>query len=72
MQQLDLDISGMSCGHCIARVKQALEATAGVRVESVKVGSAHLAFDPAVTTPERISAAVTGSGYVAHVAGAAA
>ena len=72
MRQLELDISGMNCGHCIARVTKALEAVPGVKIESVAIGSARVAFDPAVTTPEKVSAAVTESGYDTHIGDAAA
>lgn len=68
MKSLTLDVSGMSCGHCSMSVKLALESVAGVKVENVTTGSAKVEFDPAVTNPAAIAAAVTEAGYPAHAA----
>lgn len=68
MQKLTLDIEGMSCGHCVHAVKQALEQLDGVRVDEVKIGAAVLSYDPASVTSERIAQAVAAEGYA--VAGA--
>lgn len=43
-----LEISGMSCGHCVHAVKSALEALEGVRVEDVQMGSAIVDVDDSV------------------------
>jgi copper chaperone len=45
MAELHLEIDGMSCQHCVAGVKKALEGVAGVRIYSVKVGKADISFD---------------------------
>ena len=71
MQKLNIDISGMSCGHCVARVTKALQAP-GVTVESVDIGSAKVAYDPAVISPDAITQAVASAGYPAQVAQQAA
>ena len=63
MTRTTLQIDGMTCGHCVASVKRALEALDGVAVEQVAVGRATVAFDPAVATPERIARAVADAGY---------
>lgn len=63
MSSLELQIEGMSCGHCIASVKNALEAVAGTTVERVEVGSASVAYDPATTSAEAIESAVRTAGY---------
>lgn len=63
MQELTLSISGMSCGHCLNAVNQALAGLAGVRVDSVRMGRAEVHFDPAVTDTARIVAAVEDAGY---------
>jgi len=62
-----LEISGMSCDHCVARVKKALEGVAGVSEANVRVGRADVGFDPAVASIDAMAAAVTKSGYPAHV-----
>lgn len=69
MADLDLEISGMSCGHCVGRVSKALQAVPGVTVESVEIGSASVAFDPSLTNAAAIAQAVTAAGYEARVAG---
>ena len=65
MTPLALSISGMSCGHCLNAVRRALSDTPGVSVEAVRIGRAEVQYDPALTTPERIAAAVTDAGYEA-------
>jgi copper chaperone len=66
MERLTLNISGMSCGHCVGRVRAALESTAGVRVEGVEIGSATVMYDPAKVTIPAIAEAVTNAGYDAQ------
>jgi copper chaperone CopZ len=63
MQRVALTIEGMSCGHCVRAVDRALKALPGVQVEQVAVGSAVVAYDPAVVEPERIEAAISEEGY---------
>jgi copper chaperone CopZ len=67
MQSLTLQVEGMSCGHCLNAVSQALGRLPGVTVESVRVGRAELSFDPGVTTPARIQEAVEEAGYATAV-----
>lgn len=69
---LVLDIMGMSCDHCIARVRKALAGVAGVGDSDVRVGSARVEFDSAAVSADDIAAAVTRAGYPATVAGTAA
>ena len=65
MQDLILRIEGMSCGHCLNAVNQALNGHPGVRLGSVQMGRAELQFDPTITDPDRIVAAVEAAGYQA-------
>jgi copper chaperone CopZ len=58
----------MSCGHCVASVKKALEGLDGVTVEQVAVGTATVAYDPAVASPGKIAEAVSDAGYTASPA----
>ena len=53
----------MSCGHCVASVRKALDAVAGTTVERVGVGSASVAYDPAITSTAAIESAVRDAGY---------
>ena len=63
MAKVALKIEGMSCGHCVKAIDQALKSLAGVQVEQVNVGSAVVAYDPAAVQPAAIEAAVMEEGY---------
>lgn len=63
MEQLALQIDGMSCGHCIARVQKALARLDGVHVDRVEIGTARVAYDPERVSPRRIREAVEDAGY---------
>lgn len=63
MEKIAMKIQGMSCGHCLRAVNDALTGVEGVHVEQVNVGSAVIAYDPAVVKPEAIEAAVVEEGY---------
>ena len=68
MQKLALRITGMSCGHCVSRVTQALQALEGVALRSVEVGLAQLDFDPAKVAPQRIAQTIDDLGFEARTA----
>jgi copper chaperone CopZ len=68
MQQLDVTVRGMSCGHCVASVRQALEATDGITVDRVTVGSATVQYDPATVQPEHVVARIKEAGFDASIA----
>lgn len=63
MERINLQINGMTCGHCVASVKRALAQVGGASVESVNVGSAQVAYDPAATSPAGLGEAVRDAGY---------
>ncbi|MEO5816358.1 MAG: heavy-metal-associated domain-containing protein [Gemmatimonadaceae bacterium] len=63
MQELTMDISGMSCGGCVSNVRKALGALPGTRVDAVTVGSATVTYDASQTTPAAIAQAVSDAGY---------
>ena len=68
MQNVTLEITGMSCGHCVAAVGAALEAVPGVTVRDVRVGAATLALEPgAADAVGRAVRAVEDAGYDATV-----
>jgi len=67
MQTIHLTIEGMSCGHCVARVHRTLQDIEGVHVKSVTVGSADAEIDPALTSAEALTKAVSDAGYAASV-----
>jgi copper chaperone len=66
METVSLQITGMSCGHCVANVRRALDALDGVQVEQVGVGSASVAYDPSRTNRAAITKAVEEAGYAVH------
>ncbi len=70
MENLTLQIEGMSCGHCVSRVEKALSKLEGVDVRNVAVGSAEMSYDPSRVSPDKILEAVDGLGFEPHVAGA--
>ncbi|WP_330999885.1 cation transporter [Archaeoglobus neptunius] len=65
MKKVKLELSGLSCGHCIARVKAALE-KAGARVNEVNLNEAEIevAEDESV---EKYIQAVQEVGYAASL-----
>ena len=64
---LKLAITGMHCDACVRRVTTALQAVSGVGVDSVKVGSAQLTFDPSHATAQEIIASVERIGFSAQI-----
>lgn len=69
METLSLTIDGMSCGHCVKAVRQALEELPGVQVNQVAIGNATVAYDPEQVTRDAVKEAVADAGYQAHEAG---
>jgi copper chaperone CopZ len=63
--RVTIPIGGMTCGHCVRRVRDALAGLPGVTVEHVEVGLASVDMEPAVTSVERLVAAVRDLGYSA-------
>jgi copper ion binding protein len=63
METKTMRIDGMSCGHCVRAVRDALGEVPGVQVQRVDVGSVTVAYDPAVARPEQIADAVRDAGY---------
>ena len=66
MLPLILSIDGMSCGHCVSAVTDALSALEGVSLASIRIGRAELSYDAGKLTPDQIAAAVTEAGYRAR------
>lgn len=66
MQKIDWTVSGMTCGSCVRRVRTALEAQPGTVVDEVTVGHVTASYDPDVTTPAALQAALAAVGYTAE------
>jgi copper chaperone len=62
LKTLVLNVSGMSCDHCVMHVKKALLNLPGVRVEEVRVGKASVVIDDTVTQ-QALTQAVEKAGY---------
>ncbi|HEU4700563.1 MAG TPA: cation transporter [Gemmatimonadales bacterium] len=71
MKDATIHIEGMSCGHCLNAVNQALGQAPGVEVGSVQMGRATVRYDETVTDPARIAGAIEDAGYRATVTPAA-
>jgi Cu+-exporting ATPase len=67
---LDLDVTGMTCAACAARIQAVLGRLPGVRSAEVSfaTGSARVRLDPAITGTEQVIAAVARAGYGASPA----
>jgi len=65
---VNLAVGGMSCGHCVAAVREALAELPGVEVRPVAVGLASVAIDDAVTSEAALVEAIRDAGYEARVA----
>lgn len=63
MQRATLHIEGMSCGHCLNAVTQALAGMPGVEIDSIRIGRADVRYDERTTSPEALEAAVAEAGY---------
>ena len=59
----------MTCAACSGRVQRTLERTEGVASANVNLmtGAATVAYDPSVTSPERLVDAIRGTGYGAEL-----
>ncbi len=65
MQKTKLQISGMSCQHCVKTVKDALTELEGVRRAKVNLrkGEAIVHFDADRTTTANLTQAITEAGF---------
>jgi copper chaperone CopZ len=62
-----LTISGMSCDHCVRRVRKALSSVDGVTVKDVQVGRAVIDTSDDNAAVSRALEAIAGAGYSAEV-----
>lgn len=56
-------IEGMSCQHCVMRVKRALEALSGIKDLSVEIGQAKVTFDESMIQKKDIEDTIIKAGY---------
>lgn len=72
MNEITLQIDGMSCGHCVSQVRAALARIDGLQIREVKIGQATVTYDPNLIEADEIVEAVKEAGYDALTAGRAA
>jgi copper chaperone len=65
--QIQLSVSGMSCGGCVKHVRGALEAAEGVSGATVEIGHARFELDPERGTIDAILSALAEEGYPAKL-----
>lgn len=70
MARTTLNVSGMTCTHCVHSVQTALEQLAGVRSARVDLehGRATVDYDDGKTSPREMTTAVADAGYQAEAA----
>jgi copper chaperone len=65
MRRITVDIAGMSCGHCLNAVNDALVTQPGIQLESLRMGLAVVSYDEQVTSPSAIESMIAEAGYTA-------
>ncbi len=68
---LNIDVIGMSCGSCVARLEKALGAVPGVRAASVNLATGRASVQ-GTATPESVVGAIEKAGYEGRVVEASA
>jgi len=63
MKVQELNIQGMTCGHCVMSIRKGLSAVPGLVVESVEIGKAIVKYDETRVKAEEIMRAVEETGY---------
>jgi copper ion binding protein len=70
MARTKLNVSGMTCNHCVSTVQNALQNVQGVRSARVDLesGTAIVDYDDARADPRELATAVADAGYQADEA----
>ena len=63
MTEVTIKVEGMSCMHCVGRVKKAVEALAGVQALEVQIGTVKATYDESKIKREDIEGAIVKAGY---------
>ena len=61
---IHIDIDGMSCGHCVATVRAALDKYPGVEIREVVIGRAIIDMDENLATIDGVTDAIDDTGFV--------
>jgi copper chaperone len=63
MSDATIQVDGMSCQHCVMRVKKAVESLAGITDLTVEVGQVKVTFDESKVQKKDIEDAIVKAGY---------
>ena len=63
MQHLTLRVEGMTCGGCVAAVRNVLSRQPGVKSSKVELGSVELDLDEGAQSLDSIRQAIAKAGY---------
>jgi copper chaperone len=63
MKEVTIKIEGMSCQHCVMRVKKAISQLPGVSDSQVDVGTAEVTYDESKLAVADLNKAVVEVGY---------
>lgn len=63
MVETTIQVEGMSCQHCVMRVKRAVEGLAGIANSDVQIGKVTVTFDEAKIQKKEIEDAIVKAGY---------
>lgn len=63
MKEVSIKVEGMSCQHCVMRVKKAIDSLEGVLSSDVQLGLVKVSFDEQRLDVSDIEKAITGAGY---------
>ncbi len=66
---IELNVSGMTCGHCKTAVENALKKVSGVNGAQVDLANGKASVEGEHINTEALIAAVIDEGYGAHLAG---
>jgi copper chaperone CopZ len=67
MRRVTVHITGMSCGHCMHAVSDALASRAGIQLESLGMGRAVVRYDEQSISAAAIESLIAEAGYSATV-----
>jgi len=59
----EIALEGMSCQHCVSRVRETLEALEGIEVQDVRIGAATVRMDSERITLDEVEDALRTVGY---------
>ena len=63
MIETTIQVEGMSCQHCVMRVRKAVEGLAGIAKSDVQVGRVNVTFDESKIKQKDIEEAILKAGY---------